>query len=134
MCPELCVHDGVVTSYHVDSEHRTILIHTHRREANPPDQVAIEFSGVSAYHFEGDTLGTVLFDVTECTVEDIRDEYRELFVRLAPYGWPPVVAGQANRKAYLVSSSYGMHGFVFAESMRLVPTSLANSRKKRLTV
>jgi hypothetical protein len=88
------------------------------------------FSGVIAYHLEGDYFKTILFDITEVAPKEVYAAYREVFIRRKKYGWLPVSynteddlliwLSERNIKGFLFASSYGMDGFIFAEQMNLI--------------
>jgi hypothetical protein len=71
---EPSVHDNRILSYTVLAETREIRISTVYDEVDLPEQAEILFTGVLAYHFEGDTLSTIIFDVEERPFAEV---YRE---------------------------------------------------------
>ena len=68
-----------------------------------------------------------MFDIEEAPVEQVYEEYAEVFRGGKNDGWPIAsYSGQEDLvarlrdqgvRAYVVSSSYGMSGFVLAEAM-----------------
>ena len=72
----------------------------------------------------------LIFDVREASLEEVYSAYRDVFERNQNYAWPEtsyeteaeliaLLKTQAV-KGFLISSSYGMEGFVLAREMRLV--------------
>src|SRR5262245_26994375 len=85
---EISVHDNVILSYVVDAEGRRITLHTVYYDREPHERTDVVFSGVLAYHFEGDTFGTVLFEIGAVPIGQVFDDYEALFTRQKNYGWP----------------------------------------------
>lgn len=122
----LPIHDNVLLSYTVDSAERRITLQT---LYNQKERTDVVFSGVLAYHFEGDSLRTILFDIYEVSLEQLLGEYAALFERRRNYGWPVLVYGSHDEllqklrlydvKAFEVRSSYGLDGFVLAQELAL---------------
>ena len=114
----------------VDGRNNLIILRTIYRDREPYEYTAVVFSGVVAYHFESDNFGTILFDISEETVQAICTEYRALFVARKKYGWPAIdykaeqelleKLNEQNIRGFSISSSYGMTGFVLAREMQRV--------------
>ena len=117
----------MLVSYTVHCSEQRIVLHTVFEDSEPAEHTDVVFHGVVAYHFEGDTLPSIIFDVIETDVERLYAEYEFVFTLLRDHGWPPLRhefeaelldAKRANSfRGYLLASSYGMHGFVLAERM-----------------
>lgn len=127
---EISVHDNLLTSYTVDAENRQICLRT-KYPYGEEEKTEIIFSGVFTYYFEADNLQTIIFDVEESTLEVTYEQYQSLFGRLKNYGWPStqpyskeelfaMLRGQGV-KAFEISSSFGLVGFVWAVSMEKRP-------------
>jgi len=134
--PELSIHDNFLTGYSVDCEARTIVLHTHYRDGDADERTDVRFTGVIAYHLEGDTLPSILFDITEESVELVVTRFwGVVWERRWRYGIgagdlryrtaEELTAALLTRGAhcFVVHSSYGMDGFLIAESMEWVPVS-----------
>lgn len=130
MNTEISIHDNLVLSYTIDCVKKTIVLHTVFYDNEPHEHTGIIFSEVFAYHFEGDNFQTILFDIDQVSPEEVHSAYRDLFERRKNYAWPfsysteQELLGKLNDKSvrgFLVSSSYGMEGFVLAEEMRITP-------------
>ncbi len=132
MSSEISIHDNFILSFTVDCQERRITLRTAFHDREPPEHTDIIFSDVAAHHFERSNLNTILFDVKEATPEKVYAAYRDVFERNKNYGWPEIhyqtekelMAGlkAQSMKGFLISSSYGMDGFVLARAMRLVPS------------
>jgi len=133
MSDEISVHDNFVLSYTVDCRERRITFRTAYLDGEKNEYTDIIFSGVTAYHFERDNLGSILFDVEKVSPERVYADYCDVFERNKNYGWLKIrydtevelmaaLKAQAV-KGFLIWSSYGMTGFVLAQEMRLLPLS-----------
>ena len=122
---EISVHDNQLVSYSVFSAKREIQLPTYYSERE--EYTDVLFTGITAYHFEGDNFQTIIFDVYEVELEEIYDEHEQLFSRLKNYGWINMDYNskeelllemkKKNIKAYNFHSSYGLSGWVWAENM-----------------
>lgn len=131
MDAEISIHDNTVLSYTIDCKKESITFHTALDDNEPHEHIDIIFLKVAGYHFEGDNFGTILFDIYQASPEEVYSAYGDLFERLKSYAWPAVnysteqdlMGKLRNRgvKGFLLSSSYGMTGFVLAEEMQVIP-------------
>src|SRR5262245_54138977 len=122
------VHDNRITRYEVDSESRRITLHTTFGEGHPVEHTDIIFDGVLAYNFEGDNFGTIIFRVEEVPLPHLLQKNRRLFEDGKKYAWPGVWNESVEvslrhfesntAKAFEISSSFGMGGWVVAKSCR----------------
>ena len=120
MAGEVSIHDNHVLSYTVDCQERQITLNTVYQYAEPPERTDIIFLGVAAHHFERGDMVTILFDVQEVSPEQVYADYGDMFERNKDYGWPEAQQGAEAVKGFLISSYYGLEGFVLAQEMRLV--------------
>ncbi len=129
---ELSVHDNQILSYCVSAEKAEIRLHTLFSDHEPREYTDIVFVDVVAYHFDHDNFGNIIFDVSEIDLLDLYIENKNLFDRGRNYGWPGPCntsedalldyLNQREIKAFALSSSYGMSGWVLAKTMVIVPT------------
>ena len=120
---EISVHDNQLLSYSVFSDKREIRLHTVFKD----ELTDVVFSGIVAYHFEGDNFKTIIFDIYESELEEIYDEYENLFSRLKNYQWININYNSKaelleklkadNIKAYVIHSSFGLSGWIWAKDM-----------------
>lgn len=120
MSGEASIHDNHILSYTVDCQGRQIILCTVYPHAEPPERTNIIFLGVVAHHFERGDMVTILFDVQEVSPEQVYADYGDMFERNKDYGWPEAQRDTEAVKGFLISSSYGLEGFVLAQEMRLV--------------
>ena len=123
----ISVHDTFLISYSVLCRKRKIHLHTAFLDKEPHEYTDVIFSGVVIYHFEGDNLDTIIFDIEEAELEDIYAEYEHLFSRLKNYAWVTFTyeskedlfqkMREKNVKAFRINSSYGLAGWIWAENM-----------------
>src|ERR1044072_6847263 len=123
----ISVHDNFLISYSVLCQQRKIHLHTAFLDKEPHEYTDVIFSGVVIYYFEGDNLDTIIFEIEEAELEDIYAEYEHLFSRLKNYAWITFAyeskedlfqkMREKNVKAFTISSSYGLAGWIWAEHM-----------------
>ena len=128
------VHDFHLVGCSVNVDARTIVLRTEWRYAGQPlRKVDAVFEGVEAHAFRDDPLGTVLFDIEEVNAtRQLEARWKELdesnrrsgaprFWRQAPdetrASFARLLAQGA--KWFDVSSSIGMNGWVFCQSLAL---------------
>jgi hypothetical protein len=124
------VHDNHLVSYEVLCEQREIRLHTEFRSKQPVERTEIVFRGVEAYHLYHDNFQTIIFDITETSVDDILAEESARFEEGRRHCWPGAWNNsEATAKAYLaqrrvcgytLSSSFGMCGWVLAFGMERI--------------
>ena len=126
---EISIHDNIVTGYTVSCTERRLTIHTAFREAQPNERTDVVFHEVETYHFPREDMSTILFGIAECPIEQILEEFSLEFESGKEFAWPgfwnksPEACikhySERNCRAWWISSSIGMEGFVIAQSMEL---------------
>lgn len=131
MVPSL--HDNYLVSYEVNCHARQIKLCT-----QPPEGVeehggrTVVFNGVEGYHFEHDAFGNIIFALEEVAVERLLSEHGPAIaeswrVAGAPGPWAGDFASAAQVltakgvKGFLLSSSYGLSGWVLAQEVSVSP-------------
>ncbi len=124
------IHDNFVLGYEVDAERRSIIVHTeHRYGEEPFERTDVHFDDVLGYLFL-DSLGGILFDIVEASIDSIVEAHAANFEWGTRYGWPWIPSGDMDPATFVAShdattfrveSSIGFEGFVVAKSMRLEP-------------
>jgi hypothetical protein len=122
------IHDSLLTGYEVDGKHQTIVLHTEPHQGGGSAFIDVLFTGIVAYHFEGDCLGNVLFDIHQVPASEMIGDGTAFTKRSRQYGWP---AGWNPEKEsieeffsrqgchiYQVHCSYGMYGWIAAAAMQ----------------
>jgi hypothetical protein len=118
-----------VFAYEVDGERRRIVLRTRFEAEKSVERTDIIFENVVAYHFENDNFGNILFAVEELSIPELVASNRHLFEEGSQYAWPGPwnnspeesirYMQSAGGKAFEISSSYGLGGWVVAASCRL---------------
>ncbi|MEM9283556.1 MAG: hypothetical protein AAGA96_17170 [Verrucomicrobiota bacterium] len=128
MTEAISVHDNILLGYEVDSTERRIVLHTEYSHDERKERSDVIFEGVLSYHFEGDLFSSIVFDIEETMLKDALDPFEGLLARREKQGWPQgwepksetldEYLSRNELKVYGIQSSYGLDGFVFAESMK----------------
>jgi hypothetical protein len=125
------IHDNLLISYEVQCEKQIITLRTeYRREDKPTEFTNVVLSGVQGYHFENDAFGNIIFDVAEVPVEWFLTEYGAEISELhrmagSPGPWAknltsaPEYLREHGIKAYILSSSLGLSGWVRAKEISI---------------
>jgi hypothetical protein len=135
MLPSL--HDDFLVSYEVNCETRQIKLRAKRDPRIPVvDQErtsrTIVFNGVEGYQFENDNFGNIIFSLDAVSVEQILAGYGSQIaesyrVGRAPNSWAadlssaPQVLAAKGVQGFVLSSSYGLSGWVLAKEALVEP-------------
>ena len=124
------LHDSLLTGYTVDGVERTIVLRTEPHQG-AGIAAQVRFVGVAAYHFEGDCLENIIFDITEVPAESVLADGDAVTHRSNQCGWPRGWNPGRERleqflrdrgcRCFELSSSYGMRGWVAASHMEILP-------------
>ncbi len=128
---KISIHDNFLVSYSVHCEKAQIRFQTEFRDQDEPFEVTeVVLYGVFAYHFEGDNLNTIIFDIKEYPVDDILKKYTSKFQQGTKYCWPETWNESMDKalnylenrkaKAWEIESSYGMSGFIIGERIEFI--------------
>jgi hypothetical protein len=127
-------HDDYVVGYEVDCEGRQIRLHI--KPATPVAEQApvntVVFTGVEGYNFQNDAFGNIIFDLATVTATRFISQYRGAIaesIRLsgAPGKWAsdldaaPRILSEQGVQAFVLSSSYGLSGWVLARAAFVAP-------------
>jgi hypothetical protein len=127
----ISIHDNNVYAYVVECELQRLTLHTEFRDHEPHEFTDVVFSGVVAHQFEHSLQGNMLFDVEECDPGTIVHDHASIFASSwREAGWPAVdykgdLTVLENKlksrsiRGFQIGSSYGMSGWVLAESCEL---------------
>jgi hypothetical protein len=123
----ISVHDNVTTGYEVKAAGKSIVIHTEFPFSTPKEMADIVFSGVIAYHFRHDLFNNIIMDVHEIPMVPFLEENEQMFDEGCQWGWPVgwnkrkedfrTFLDRHAAKVFQFEASYGMSGWVIAESM-----------------
>jgi hypothetical protein len=127
------IHDNYIVGYEVDCERQVIRLRTEFRDVpvgEAFEKTDLVFQDVEAYHFIGDNFATIIFDVAEIAAEELLRDEVELFRSGREFCWPgpwntsdvEALAHFRSRgvHAYVLHSSYGMGGWILAQSMTMI--------------
>jgi hypothetical protein len=127
-------HDDYVVGYEVDCEGRQIRLHI--KPATPAAEQApvntVVFTGVEGYSFQNDAFGNIILDLETVTATRFVSQYRAALAesfRLsgAPGAWvsdldaAPRILSERGVQAFVLSSSYGLSGWVLAREAFVAP-------------
>jgi hypothetical protein len=127
------VHDNLLISYEVRCEARTIILRTEYRVKNEPTEFTnVIFKDVQGYHFENDAFRNIIFSFASLPLEEflakygpaISESYR---VAGSPGPWAASLGTASGHlrergiQVFILSSSYGLDGWVLAREMSIVP-------------
>ena len=65
------IHDSLLTGYTVHGTNRKIVLRTESHRGGGTALIDVIFGGVVTYHFEGDCLGNIVFDIDEVPTASI---------------------------------------------------------------
>lgn len=127
MPPEISVHDNHLVAYTVLAKEKKIVFQTEFLDREPHEFTDVVFEEVLAYDFEGDLFGSIILDIEEVDVAALLKEHAAMFEDGWRYGWPrgwekekeeiEVFVRRLEMRAFELSSSYGMGGWVLARRM-----------------
>jgi hypothetical protein len=124
------VHDSLLVAYSVSARSNEIVLSIDPHHGSAPRPFSVRFSGVAAHQFVYPHLPSILFGIDELPTEQLlRDKWDSLVNGNRQNGWPgfPVETlekasehlTRESLRAFEVSSSYGLSGWVLAKSLRV---------------
>jgi hypothetical protein len=126
------VHDNLLISYEVQCEARTITLRTEYRQSDKLTEFTnIIFGGVQGYSFRNDAFGNVILELEPVSVDALLtqfgDEMSESYrMGGSPGPWAanlslaPEYLREHKINGFILSSSYGLSGWVLASEMRVL--------------
>ena len=124
------VHDNTLIAYAVHGKNRTITLQTEYPHTDPAELTDVIFEDVLAYHFQHDLMGNIIFDIEEVDLASCLHDNQALFEAGQQWGWPlgwepqkesmECYARRMGLRAFELSASYGMTGWVLAKTMTKV--------------
>jgi hypothetical protein len=127
---ELNVHDADVVGITIACEARRIILHTQWKHLDRIEYSDVVFDGVVGHHFESVLEGNILFDIDEVGLKDFLIREWTHFEAQRAFGWPDVRAVWDSQEqlfdlleargihAFEIAASYGLSGFVLAQSVK----------------
>jgi hypothetical protein len=122
-------HDYYVNAYEVDSVERVLKFKlAWPKQNNEADIVQLIFSGVQGYELKNDSMVSIIFSFEELSLCNFftkhGDNFKESSRLNGAYGsWANdlghaiVALNKSNAKAYVLSSSIGMEGWIVADNV-----------------
>lgn len=130
-------HDDYVAGYEVDCDGRQIKLHIRPgvSDAKQARVTTVVFTGVEGYHFENDAFGNIILDLVAVPMTWFISQYRDELAESSRYGalgaWAsdleaaPRVLTEQGIQTFVLSSSYGLSGWVLAREAFVVPRNAA---------
>lgn len=106
-----------------------MTLHTEFTENDPPEYTDVLFTGVVAHHFENTFSGNIILGIDEYSPLDFHEAFKSELEYQGRYGLPISVESASlfiseieNRslKNFIVSSSYGMSGWIICANMEIL--------------
>ena len=128
MFPE--IHDSLLVAYSVNSESGKLSLSCQPHHGCGKALFIIEFQGVAAHSFEAPMLPAILYDLVQVPATDIlRGEWAAMELGYKQCGWPGPwadtlgnaisFAKTSHLHGYQIESSYGLSGWILAQSVEL---------------
>ena len=121
------IHDSLLTGYAVDGTARTIVFHTEPHQGGGEVPIDIVFTGVVAYHIEGDCLQNIVFGIEEVPAAELIGDGTAFAERHRMHGWPrswnpdketaEQFLTRPGIRVFALECSYGMTAWVAAASI-----------------
>jgi len=134
-------HDGRIVGYEVECEVRRIRLQIRPAvaDAEPASVRTVVFTGVEGYHFRNDTFGNIVLYLEAVTLtrflshywDELAESYR---TSGAPGAWAsdietaPRFLSERGLQAFVLSSSYGLSGWVLAREASVILAEAAAPR------
>jgi len=121
----ISIHDNIIKSYIVDLENKLINFRTFSRERL--ENVDISFKDVLAHKFYDELEGSIIFDIKTQNIDKFIEQNKELLQLKKAYNWPTSfsdfvelerVLSLGEYKCYVLSSSYGLNGWILAKELK----------------
>lgn len=131
------VHDNEILSYEVNYEAEQIIMHTRYDSRQLLEHTDIVFSGVLCHWFEGELPGSIILDINANGIPSFIKENTELLNKQKNYGWPKMYDTLEELEStltaeqyqyFVISSSYGLNGWVVAKSCDIDVRVIHDSR------
>jgi hypothetical protein len=131
------IHDNTIYAYQVVADESnphtyTICLHTEFLHLETIEYTDVLFSHVIAHYFENVRAGNILYDIQAGTMEQCYTLYEDIFTRLTNEAWPIPYTDTTDlfQRAklmpgtiFFLTSSYGLSGWIWAETMHIIPQS-----------
>ncbi|MDK8179599.1 hypothetical protein [Paenibacillus sp. UMB4589-SE434] len=122
------VHDNEILSYEINLKQNKIVIHTEYIIPNKTENTTIFFYDVLAHFFDTQLPGSIILDIDTYDIHHFITDNKELLEKHKNYSWPmdyttiDELEGkliQEQYKYFIISSSYGLSGWVLAKKYEI---------------
>jgi len=132
----ISVHDNYISSYEVNCAGREITLRTEfNHPEKPTEYTNVIFRGVEGYQFLHDAFGNIILGIDELSVEKLLETYKTSIADAyrtsgAPGTWAkdlisaPSVLNAQGVKAFELTASFGMWGWILAKEVEYVAQPL----------
>ena len=125
------IHDSLLVAYSVNSESQELVLSIHPHHGTAPSSFEVVFAGTVAHCFDAPLLPAILYDISTIPAEQlIAHEWPRIEPGHKTSGWPGSWAAtlaaaiqyvrSSNLQGFYVNSSFGLSGWVLAQSAELV--------------
>lgn len=125
------VHDNMLNAYSVNGVEKRIVLHTFFDQASPVEYTDVVFEGVLDHYFRDTVLPSIIFDVKHADAAHVlKRDFGLILEGHRRGGWPSFFASTipemvdrisaAGCSIYSIESSYGLDGWVVAQSMQFI--------------
>jgi len=121
----ISIHDGLVVGYSVNFLGNELALDI---KTVVDEIVTVTFKNYLAHHFDHVMEGSILFDIEEKNLKPFFVDNQEQFELHKLYAWPiwfkdtnelEQYLQKNSYKCYIISSSLGLSGFVFAKTQKI---------------
>lgn len=121
------IHDNEIISYEVDLRNRKIIIHTEYHDSTLIKNTDVIFYDVLVHSFRTELSGSIIFDIDKYEIIQFLKDNSELLKKEKNYCWPmdyntieELTERLDQYSYYVISSSYGLSGWVLAKSYEII--------------
>lgn len=121
----LKIHDNEIISYEIDLKNYQIILHTQYKISGRIKNIDIIFYNVLVHFFQNELRGSIIFDIEKYDINIFLKKNSDLLKKKKNYCWPMIYSTEEELKErllegqysyYIISSSYGLNGWVLAKS------------------
>jgi len=123
------IHDNEILSYTVDFKKKKIIFLTKYTSKTLNENTTIEFLNVTIHLFENAIEGSIILDITKCSIKDFITNNKELLEKKKNYCWPMFYDTESEltqklndkkQSYFVISSALGLCGWILAEDMKII--------------
>lgn len=123
------IHDNEIISYEVCLKDKKIIIHSKNNYSKLNEYIDIVFYNVLVHFFENQLSHSIIFDICKYDVNKFIQDNNQLLNKRKKYCWPIdydnieeliSTLEKEEYNYYVISSSYGLEGWVLAKKVKLL--------------